>query len=128
MSDKRLAELSRAVGLNIEWQDAAKKTQHVTPEAQRALLEAMGYPAQTSQQIVESLATLRDRHRSRCYGPLLTVEQGQPLDLTGRFKAGSPFRLIEEDSQRHEGRLDAMPACLAGTCPVITIWKSATSN
>lgn len=107
MSDKRLAELSRAVGLNIEWQDAAKKTQHVTPEAQRALLEAMGYPAQTSQQIVESLATLRDRHRSRCYGPLLTVEQGQPLDLTGRFKAGSPFRLIEEDSQRHEGRLDA---------------------
>ncbi|HTN30871.1 MAG TPA: 4-alpha-glucanotransferase [Pseudomonas sp.] len=106
MSDKRLAELSKAVGLNTEWQDAAKQKLRVSPEAQRALLEAMGYPAQTSQQILESLATLKDRHRSRCYGPLLTVEQGQLLDLAGRFKPGSAFRLTEEGAQAHEGRLD----------------------
>lgn len=108
MSDKRLAELAQAVGLSIEWQDAAGQPQTVSPEAQRALLEAMGYPVQTSQQILESLATLQDRQRNRLAGPLLVAEQGQPLELPGDWAAGIPFQLHEEDSQQvHAGRLDA---------------------
>src|SRR5690606_36560296 len=104
MSDKRLAELAQAVGLSIEWQDAAGQPQSVSPEAQRALLEAMGYPVQTSQQILESLATLQDRQRNRPAGPLLVAEQGQPLELPGDWAAGIPFQLHEEDSQQvHAG-------------------------
>src|SRR5690606_12845369 len=106
MSDKRLAELSRAVGLNLEWQDAAERDQSVSPEAQRSLLEAMGYPVQSPQQIMESLATLRDRQRSRPAGPLLIAEQGQSLDLAGHFPGNTPFRLVEEMGQEHSGRLD----------------------
>ena len=106
MSDKHLAELSRAAGINIQWQDAAERKQSVSPEAQRALLEAMGYPAQTPQQIMESLATLRDRQQEQASGPLLTAEQGQPLDLAGHFAPGSAFRLVEEDGAQHAGHLD----------------------
>lgn len=107
MSDKRLAELARAVGISLEWQDAAKRQQTVSPEAQRALLEAMGYPVQTSEQIMESLATFKEHQRNQGAGPLLIVEQGQPLNLANHFAPDTAFQLTEEEGQRHSGRLDA---------------------
>lgn len=51
MSDARLAELAAAVGLQLDWQDANGRSQRVDPEVQRGLLEALGYPAQSPQQI-----------------------------------------------------------------------------
>jgi ribosomal protein S15 len=87
MSDRRLAELACAAGLTLDWQDAHGTLQHVTTEAQRALLEALGFPAQSPEQIEESLATLGDRHRNSTVGPLIAVDQGQAVSLTGHFKA-----------------------------------------
>ncbi|MGV8762914.1 hypothetical protein ACV34I_29505, partial [Pseudomonas aeruginosa] len=47
-----------AVGLQPDWQDANGRPQRVDPEVQRGLLEALGYPAQSPQQIEQSLAAL----------------------------------------------------------------------
>lgn len=106
MSDRRLADLACAAGFNLEWQDAHGKLQHVTPEAQRALLEALGFPAQSPEQIEESLATLAERHRNSSVGPLILVDQGQAVSLADHFKANTPFRLQIEGDLRIEGRLD----------------------
>ncbi|MFF6568909.1 4-alpha-glucanotransferase, partial [Pseudomonas aeruginosa] len=67
MSDARLAELAAAVGLQLDWQDANGRPQRVDPEVQRGLLEALGYPAQSPQQIEQSLAALAPavQHRQR---------------------------------------------------------------
>jgi 4-alpha-glucanotransferase len=97
--------------LSVVWQDAHGNPQQVTAEAQRALLEALGFPAQSPEQIEESIATLQERHRNSTVGPLIVADQGQALSLAGHFKANSRFRLQLEGDRRLEGRLDAQ-ACL----------------
>ena len=105
MSDAQLAELANAAGLNIDWVDANDRPQQVTPEAQRRLLESLGYPAQSPQQIQGSLAELQHRLSATGPGPLLTVEQGQRLALAG-YRAEQSYKLTREDGQVQSGRLD----------------------
>ena len=59
MSDARLAELSKAAGLSVDWVDADGNAQAVKPEHQRRLLEALGYPAADDEQIEASLAQVQ---------------------------------------------------------------------
>ena len=105
MSDAQLAELANAAGLNIDWVDANGRPQRVTPEAQRRLLESLGFPAQSPQQIQGSLAELQHRLSATGPGPLLTVEQGQRLALAG-YRAEQSYKLTREDGQVQSGRLD----------------------
>lgn len=80
MSDARLAELAAAVGLQLDWQDANGRPQRVDPEVQRGLLEALGYPAQSPQQIEQSLAALARLREDSANLGLLVGECGQPLE------------------------------------------------
>jgi 4-alpha-glucanotransferase len=105
MSDTLLAELADAAGLSVDWQDANGRPQRVSPQAQRHLLETLGYPAQSPQQIQGSLAELRQRNASQSSAPLLTVEQGQAIRLTG-FMADQAYKLTREDGQVQSGRID----------------------
>ena len=73
MSDERLAQLAETAGLSLHWVDANGRAQHVTPDTQRALLEALGFPAQTPQQIAASLAVLRQQQHGASLPPLLTA-------------------------------------------------------
>ncbi|KAB0548981.1 4-alpha-glucanotransferase [Pseudomonas argentinensis] len=114
MSDARLAELSKAAGLSVDWVDADGNTQSVKPEHQRRLLEALGYPAADDEQIEASLAQLQQRHDSLALGPLVTLDQQQALDLTRYFPPGTPFELQLEQGECLEGRLDD-----SGRLPVI---------
>lgn len=117
MSDALLAELAGAAGLSIHWTDADGRPQQVAPEAQRALLEALGYPAQSEQQLHAGLAHLEQQRSQAALAPLLTLDQGQPLSLARHFAADTPFQLQLEDGARvdarldHEGRLPAIAAC-----------------
>ncbi len=106
MSDTLLAELAEAAGLYIDWTDAHGRPQTVTPEAQRALLEALGYPAQSPEQIRSSLAMLTQQQHVPSPDALLLQDQGQPLPLA-LYPADSPYRLIDEQGQVFSGRLDA---------------------
>lgn len=105
MSDTLLTELASTAGLSIAWQDAHGRPQRVSPEALRCLLEALGYPAQSPQQISASLEGLRHQHRERNAAPLLTLETGRALALPG-YPAASAFELTHEDGHVQSGRLD----------------------
>lgn len=106
MSDRLLAELAQAADLSIDWVDAHGQAQRVTPEAQRTLLEALGYPAQSPEQLRASLAALVQQRHVPEDAALLFQDQGQPLTLT-LYPADSPYRLTDEQGNTSEGRLDA---------------------
>ena len=106
MSDRLLAELAQAADLSIDWIDAYGQPQSVTPEAQRNLLEALGYPAQSPEQMRESLNSLVQRQALPEDAALLLQDQGQPLALS-LYPAHSPYRLTDEQGNVSEGRLDA---------------------
>lgn len=103
MSDALLAELAGAAGLVIDWVDANGRPQRVSPEAQRRLLEALGYPAQSPQQLQASLAALR--HRPDAEEALRPLDLGQPTHLAGHTP-DTPYKLTREDGQVQSGRLD----------------------
>ncbi len=77
MSDAQLERLAAEAGLMIDWQDANKRPQRVSAEVQRGLLEALGYPAQSPQQIQQSLNALAQRRAQ--VPPLLTADCGRPV-------------------------------------------------
>ncbi|RIA35972.1 4-alpha-glucanotransferase [Ectopseudomonas oleovorans] len=105
MSDRLLAELAEAADLCIDWIDAHGRPQHVSPEAQRSLLEALGYPAQSSEQLRASLAAVGQSRHVPGDANLLFQDQGQSLPLT-LYPADSLYRLIDEQGTVSEGRLD----------------------
>ncbi|MEK1904520.1 MAG: 4-alpha-glucanotransferase [Pseudomonas sp.] len=107
MSDERLARLAQAAGFSLHWTDANGRPQYVAPDAQRLLLDALGYPAQSPQQIDAGLADLQEQQRSAGPDPLITLEQGQMLSLKEHFSPYSPFQLILEDGRHIDARLDA---------------------
>ncbi|MBM7061890.1 4-alpha-glucanotransferase [Pseudomonas sp. UL073] len=106
MSDAQLASLAERAGLSVHWTDAHGRPQQLTPEVQRSVLEALGYPAQSPQQIDASLAALSERQRQAPPGPLITLDAGDAASLTGHVAAHAPFQLHYEDGERLDGHLD----------------------
>lgn len=105
MSDTLLAELALSAGLSIDWTDAHGRPQSVSPEAQRSLLEAFGYPAQSPEQIRASLGALEQQRHAHPAEELLFQDLGQPLRLA-RHAADTPYLLIDEQGRSSSGRLD----------------------
>ncbi|HCK4565969.1 TPA: 4-alpha-glucanotransferase, partial [Pseudomonas aeruginosa] len=81
------------------------RPQRVDPEVQRGLLEALGYPAQSPQQIEQSLAALARLREDSANLGLLVGECGQPLEQA-LGPAGTPGELVYEDGTRIALRLD----------------------
>ncbi|WP_252273358.1 4-alpha-glucanotransferase [Pseudomonas subflava] len=106
MSDALLAELSAAAGIAVDWVDANGRPQRVTPEAQRRLLESLGYPAQSPQQIQASLGALRHAADQPQQSPLLPLELGSVAAIAGQ-KADAAYKLTREDGQILTGRLNS---------------------
>lgn len=107
MSDARLALLAEKAGISIHWTDALGHPQLVTPEAQRRLVETLGFAAQSQQQIDASIAELLERERTAAPAPLITMDQGSSPSLAMHFDAFSPFVLRFENGQRLDGHLDS---------------------
>ena len=106
MSDALLEQLARAAGLNIDWTDAFGNAQRVTAENQRALLEALGYPAANEQEIRQSLNRIEQQHNSPTLYPLIAHDQGKPLCFASRFRPGEPYQLTLETGEALDGKLD----------------------
>ncbi len=117
MSDEKLAELASAAGLLLDWVDANGQPRRVGPESQRGLLEAMGYAAQTPQQIAGSLASLNSRQQAARLGPLIVLDRCEVLSLAETEAPGRRYQLRLDDGRLLEGRLDADCQLLApDTC------------
>ncbi len=99
MSDEALLKLARVSGLMADWRDITGQPTQVSPEALRALLNALGMPANSEAQIAESLAA--QRHALHAIPPpLVTTEAGRELRLD--IPAGR-YRVEAEDGTTAEG-------------------------
>jgi len=106
MSDALLANLTEQAGFNIHWTDAHGHARAISPEAQRALLDARGLAAHSVQQINDSLAALRDAQLQAPPPALITLDQGAAPSLASHLNAFTPFQLRLENGQYVDGRLD----------------------
>ncbi|WP_417786814.1 4-alpha-glucanotransferase [Stutzerimonas xanthomarina] len=117
MSDERLNRLAKAAGLSIEWVDADGRDQRVKPEVLRAVLGGLGLPADSDDQIERSLEKLDAGAGAASVPPLLTLDQGAPLDLGQYFAPSAPYRLTLEDGSERDGSLDSQSRLAAIDTP-----------
>ncbi|MBU1332587.1 MAG: 4-alpha-glucanotransferase [Gammaproteobacteria bacterium] len=113
MSDA-LYRLAQEAGLSLDWVDADGNPQRLQEVTLRPLLGALGHPADSDDLAAESLAILLAQRREAGMPPLLTVDQGQPLDLSRWLAPDSAFTLTYENGETHNGTLSPLaqlPAC-----------------
>lgn len=117
MSDAQLEILASRAGLAVDWIDASGQPRKVAAAALRAILNGLGYPASSAQEIDASLLALQQAQDSRQLPPLLTVDQGRGLNLAAYFAPHSACEIHLEDGATLALDLDA-DAVLPGLLPV----------
>lgn len=81
MSDEALRDLARRAGIEVEWQDYAGRPQVVLPDVLRAILAALGLPADTRSQAANSRRLVARRTALEDLPPLVTATAGRPTRL-----------------------------------------------
>jgi 4-alpha-glucanotransferase len=95
-----LHELAHAVGLSIDWEDAAGQPQRVRDDSLEAVLFALGYPAGGESEIRHSLA--RRAEEAREAPAFVSTDIGAPLQLGDALAHAREAELVAEDGQaRH---------------------------
>lgn len=102
-SDDSLQRLAEAAGLLPRWTDAHGTAHQVSPATLRAVLAALGLPANSPAQIRDSL--------SRASQPavdtrLLVTDTATPARLRPLLPAGAAYQLADEQGCVQQGRLD----------------------
>lgn len=92
MTDQRLRELAERAGIAPRWRDVHGQTHEVAPPTLRAVLHALGLPAETDSDIEASLSRLGGDMPD--LPPLVTAELGQPVQI--RAPVGR-YQLVLED-------------------------------
>lgn len=105
MSDAALAALAEEAGLAVTWHDNAGRLNTVAPDTLRAVLAAMGLPADTPSAIAQAHAALARRAAS--LPPVLTMTVGRDGVAVPGAAVGERWRLTLEDGTRREGTLVA---------------------
>jgi len=91
-----LQELARAVGIQVDWEDAAGQHKRTSPEALMRVLEALGYPARTDDEIARSLTRRAEEDAALAF---VSGERGQPIGLPAGF-AGSTVEITLETGEK----------------------------
>ncbi len=76
MSDAQLEILASQAGLAVDWIDANGRPQKVAASVLRAVLNGLGHPAGTAQEIDASLLQLQENQQRSHLPPLMTVDVG----------------------------------------------------
>ena len=105
MSDDNLTRLADAAGVSTRWIDAFGKPHDISPDTQRAVLAALGFPADTDDRIDDALSRLAAA-QSRL-PPLLTADAGAPLTVPA---APGPYRIHLESGATTQGEAHPAPA------------------
>jgi 4-alpha-glucanotransferase len=100
MTDAELRETSEAAGIATVWRDVRGQDKQVAPDTLRAVLDALGLPADRS----EAQALLG--RLAEALPPLLTLTCGPDGCAVPGSMPGDRFRLDLEDGERIEGKLD----------------------
>jgi 4-alpha-glucanotransferase len=114
---QQLHDLAKQAGIAVDWTDANGKPQQVADEALRKVLRGLGHPADSAQELAQSLDELSKAEQSHTLPPLLTVDHGQPLSLAKFFEPGTSCEIHLEDGSTLSISLDKH-AALPGLLPV----------
>lgn len=114
---QQLHDLAEQAGIAVDWTDANGKPQTVPDSVLRKVLRGLGHPADSDEELKESLAASSKAAQSHRLPPLLTVEHGQPLDLAKFFAPGTACEVHLEDGSTLSISLDKH-AALPGLLPV----------
>jgi len=101
MTDTLLAQLAREASIHADYWDVEGKVHHATPDIQRALLSAMGFPCASEAEINDSLARLR---ADRAGLPPVLVLRAPVREAPLAAPAG--WRLRLESGEVLEGRAE----------------------
>ena len=102
MSDAALKGLARAAGLYIDWTDAHGRPHEVKADTVRAVLNALGYPADTQREIGESAQRIDEQAKAI---PRLTAVHGQAPVHVGNSKRA---KLRMQDGDWHDVKLEPL--------------------
>ena len=117
MSDAQLEILASRAGLAVDWIDANGRPQKVQPAVLRTILNGLGHPAGSAQEIDASLLALQQIQALDHLPPMLTVDVGSGLDLSRYFPGQTPCEIQLEDGAILNLKLDDA-AVLPGLLPV----------
>lgn len=101
MSDEIIYRLAEHASILADWTDAADRSQRVSVDALRNILEALGYACDTQKRAEDSLGALAAVGPSRQPG-FVTCDVGTPITLNVEEDHG---RLVYEDGTRQDVRL-----------------------
>ena len=93
--DTALAALAEAAGITTRWRDVHGKQHDVAPPTLRAVLRAIGFPADADSDIADSRARLQDDRAA--LPPLLVVEADENVELH------QPWQIMLEDGTTRSG-------------------------
>ncbi|WP_439578542.1 4-alpha-glucanotransferase [Elioraea sp.] len=105
MSGHGLRALAEEAGLAVEWRDNAGRINTVAPDTLRAVLAAMGFPADREAAIAASRAALAAR--AAALPPVLTMTVGADGVAVPAATVGERWRLVLENGTTREGTLVA---------------------
>lgn len=107
---KHIIELAQAAGLARDWTNANGQPRQVSPEALRAVLEALDLPCATHEQCRESHGRLAALESGTALPVLVTGTVGQPVHLRlPASLAGRPYRIGFEHGGHLDGRFPDDP-------------------
>ena len=114
--NETLFQLVADAGIQAGFHDVFGTHRALQADTALRILGALGLPAETDAQRRSSLAALRERPwRRGLPGSLVVPAEQQPAELYLHVPAGSAaarWRVVAEDGQRHEGRINLLD------CPV----------
>lgn len=106
MNEARLNRLAEAAGLSIDWIDADGREQQVAPNVLRAVLHELGLDADSDEAVERSLEKLHLDGGADGLPPLLTLDQGDALDMSLYCRPGERYSVELESGEQRDGHLD----------------------
>lgn len=98
-----LHQLAKAVGLQIDWHDAAGGAQRVSDDNLRRVLAALGYPAEDERDAAESLTRCQEEEAGHRF---ISAEAGQPITLPLDWAEAAEAELVFEKAGSQKIQLE----------------------
>ncbi len=94
MVDDVLIQLASKCGVSPAWTDLTGQERHVSMETLRAIVTAIGFPADTDEAVRNSLSLAEGGLGNASGSHFTTARVGQPVGLPARAEAGKPIEIV----------------------------------
>jgi 4-alpha-glucanotransferase len=112
--DDRLALLAEQAGVDVHWRDALDRPQAVPADTLRAVLRALGLPADNADDVEESLRRLESERSGGSVPRMITADAGAPIEVPAAARGRAWKLLGEGDGLVAEGELPSSETRIPG--------------